>query len=121
MHDKLFALFEGDNSKYLKSSLTGEDDERGKKSAQYMTVHEPVTSDIWEKHLKGELRLGLKPEVGRVLMLIPIITKTIQKKNMLKLLKNINYLLYRLSRNLVAYIYLYSLMILLAQTKFLES
>ena len=63
MHDKLFALFEGDNSKYLKSSLTGEDDERGKKSAQYMTVHEPVTSDIWEKHLKGELRLGLKPEV----------------------------------------------------------
>jgi len=64
MHDKLFALFEGDNSKYLKSSLTGEDDERGKKSAQYTTVHESVTSDLWKLHLDGKIRLGLRPEIG---------------------------------------------------------
>lgn len=62
MEDKLFKLFEGDNSRYLKSSLTGEDDERGKKSAEYITVHEPVTSDLWRQHLDGKIRLGLKPE-----------------------------------------------------------
>ena len=37
MEEKLFTLFEGDNTRYLKSSLTGEDDERGKKSAEYIT------------------------------------------------------------------------------------
>tara|TARA_A100001391_G_scaffold6115_1_gene3887 strand:- start:1943 stop:3517 length:1575 start_codon:yes stop_codon:yes gene_type:complete len=63
MHKELFALFSGDTSQYIKSSLTGEDDERGKKSAKYITMHEPVTSDLWEQHLQGTLRLGLRPEV----------------------------------------------------------
>lgn len=63
MHKQLFDLFKGDTSRYLKSSLTGEDDERGKKSASYTTVHEPVTSDIWKLHLEGKLRLGLRPEM----------------------------------------------------------
>ena len=63
MHEELFALFSGDTSQYIKSSLTGEDDERGKKSAKYITMHEPVTSDLWEQHLQGTLRLGLRPEV----------------------------------------------------------
>jgi hypothetical protein len=62
MQDKLLKLFAGDETRYLKSSLTGEDDERGKKAAQYTTIHEPVTSDIWQQHLEGKLRLGLKPE-----------------------------------------------------------
>ena len=64
MHQKLFDLFKGDTSRYLKSSLTGEDDERGKRSASYTTVHEPVTSDIWKLHLEGKLRLGLRPEIN---------------------------------------------------------
>lgn len=63
IHSKLFELFAGDTSRYLKSSLTGEDDERGKKGASYLTVHEPVTSDIWRLHLEGKLRLGLRPEI----------------------------------------------------------
>ena len=63
MHKELLSLFEGDNSRYLKSSLTGED-ERGKKQANYITIHEPVTKDIWKQHLDGVIRLGLKPEVG---------------------------------------------------------
>ena len=63
MEEKLFTLFEGDNTRYLKSSLTGEDDERGKKSAEYITIHEPVTSAIWKQHLEGKLRVGLKPEI----------------------------------------------------------
>lgn len=63
MHKELLSLFRGDDSRYLKSSLTGEDDERGKKQANYITVHEPVTEDIWKQHLEGTLRLGLKPEV----------------------------------------------------------
>ena len=63
MENDLFKLFEGDNTKYLKSSLTGEDDERGKKSADYLTVHESVTTDLWRQHLNGKLRLGLRPEI----------------------------------------------------------
>ena len=57
-------MFQGDNSQYLKSSLTGEDDERGKRQANYVTVHEPVTDNIWKQHLEGKLRLGLKPEMN---------------------------------------------------------
>ena len=58
MHKELLSLFQGDNSQYLKSSLTGEDDERGKRQANYVTVHEPVTDKIWKQHLEGKLRLG---------------------------------------------------------------
>jgi len=63
MHKELLSLFQGDDSRYLKSSLTGEDDERGKRQANYVTVHESVTEDIWKQHLEGKIRLGLKPEV----------------------------------------------------------
>jgi hypothetical protein len=63
MHKELFALFACDSTQYLKSSLTGEDDERGKKQAKYVTVHEPVTSAIWQQHLKGQLRIGLRPDI----------------------------------------------------------
>ena len=64
MHKELLSLFQSDNLQYLKSSLTGEDDERGKRQANYVTVHEFVTSDIWKQHLEGKVRLGLKPELG---------------------------------------------------------
>jgi|TARA_E500000318_G_scaffold109540_2_gene122741 hypothetical protein len=64
MEHQLLELFTSDNSRYLKSSLTGEDDERGKKQAHYATVHEPVTASVWKKHLSGEIRLGLKPEIN---------------------------------------------------------
>ena len=63
MHKQLLSLFECDNTRYITSSLTGEDDERGKKTAKYQTVHSPVTKEVWVKHLKGQLRLGLKPEI----------------------------------------------------------
>tara|TARA_R110002020_G_scaffold448093_1_gene660769 strand:- start:2148 stop:3722 length:1575 start_codon:yes stop_codon:yes gene_type:complete len=63
MHKQLLELFEGDSSRYLKSSLTGEDDERGKRNANYVTVHESVNADIWKQHLEGSLRLGLRPEI----------------------------------------------------------
>ena len=63
MKEQLLELFTSDNSRYLKSSLTGEDDERGKKQAHYATIHEPVTADVWSQHLDGKIRLGLKPEI----------------------------------------------------------
>ena len=63
MHKELLSLFQGDDSRYLKSSLTGEDDERGKRQANYVTVHEPVTEEVWKHHLEGKIRLGLKPEM----------------------------------------------------------
>jgi hypothetical protein len=63
MQKELLSLFQGDNSRYLKSSLTGEDDERGKRQASYVTVHEPVTEEVWKQHLEGKIRLGLRPEI----------------------------------------------------------
>ena len=62
MNRKFLTLFAGDDTCYLKSSLTGEDDERGKKSAQYQTIHEPVTESLWKHHLDGSIRIGIKPE-----------------------------------------------------------
>ncbi len=64
MHKELFKLFQGDNTCYLKSSLTGEDDERGKKGAQYQTVHESLTPTHWKHHLAGKTRIGIRPEIG---------------------------------------------------------
>lgn len=63
MHKKLFTLFAGDNTRYLKSLLTGKDDERGKKGTDYQTVHEPLTPELWQEHLDGKIRVGLKPEL----------------------------------------------------------
>tara|TARA_R110000787_G_scaffold133719_1_gene246147 strand:+ start:4335 stop:5915 length:1581 start_codon:yes stop_codon:yes gene_type:complete len=63
MHKKLLKLFAGDNTRYLKSLLTGKDDERGKKGTDYQTIHEPLTSELWQEHLEGKIRIGLKPEL----------------------------------------------------------
>jgi hypothetical protein len=63
MQKQLLSLFQCDNTRYLTSSLTGEDDDRGKKGAKYQTIHHPVTAEVWKKHLDGELRLGLRPEI----------------------------------------------------------
>ena len=59
---ELFDLFEGEYSSYITASLTGEADERGKKKADYTTIHEPVTTGLWQLHLSGKKRLGFKPE-----------------------------------------------------------
>lgn len=59
---KLIDLFEGDYSSYITASLNGEADERGKKKANYKTVHEPVTTELWDAHLQGKQRIGFKPE-----------------------------------------------------------
>tara|TARA_R110000764_G_scaffold145900_2_gene233681 strand:+ start:542 stop:2125 length:1584 start_codon:yes stop_codon:yes gene_type:complete len=64
MHKELFKLFQGDDTCYLKSSLTGEDDERGKKKAQYQTIHEELTPKHWKAHLDGKSRIGIRPEIG---------------------------------------------------------
>ena len=64
MHKELFQLFQGDDSCYLKSSLTGEDDDRGKKGADYVTVKETLTAKHWKEHLDGKMRIGIRPEIG---------------------------------------------------------
>tara|TARA_R100001440_G_scaffold3438_1_gene8470 strand:- start:277 stop:1815 length:1539 start_codon:yes stop_codon:yes gene_type:complete len=58
----LLKLFQGDPNQYLTTVLTGTVDERGKHEAKCTTVHEPVTEDIWDKHIKGEIRIGIRPE-----------------------------------------------------------
>ena len=63
MHKELYKLFTGYTKSYVKLSLTGESDTNGKKQAKYLTVHEPVSPAIWEDHLNGKYRIGLRPEM----------------------------------------------------------
>ena len=62
MQDKLLELFEGDSGQFIKVTLTGGQDERGKREANYLTLHEPVTEDLWKDHLEGKYVIGLRPE-----------------------------------------------------------
>ena len=64
MQKELLQLFEGDSSQFITVSLTGETDERGKRKADYLTKHEPVTEELWADHLKGKTLIGLRPENG---------------------------------------------------------
>ena len=66
MEQKLLKIFEGNSELFITTSLTGEVDERGKKQVKVLTVHEPVTLELWKKHLNGETRIGIKPENGDV-------------------------------------------------------
>lgn len=43
--------------------LTSEVSERGKKTGKAKTVRAPVTSELWQLHLKGEQRLGIVPVI----------------------------------------------------------
>lgn len=61
---KLLDLFEGDSTQHIEVTLTGDLDERGKRKAEYKTVHKAVTADIWKKHLDGEIIIGIKPEIN---------------------------------------------------------
>ena len=62
MQDHLLELFEGASSQFIKVTLTGGQDERGKRKADYLTLHEPVTSSLWKDHLEGKFVIGLRPE-----------------------------------------------------------
>ena len=55
MEQKLLKIFEGNSELFITTSLTGEVDERGKKQVKVITVHEPVTLELWKQHLKGEI------------------------------------------------------------------
>mgnify|MGYP003145425265 CR=1 FL=1 len=62
MHKRLLNLFNGDLDQFITTSLTGEVDERGKKQAEYVTLQQKVTAKVWERHLEGKTRIGLRPE-----------------------------------------------------------
>lgn len=62
MYKELFKIFEGNPNLFITTSLTGEVDERGKREAKTITVHEPVTESLWKDHLDGKQRIGIKPE-----------------------------------------------------------
>ena len=59
---KLLDLFAGDLTKYIKVTLLGDLNERSKKSAKYVTIDEPVTTDLWQNHLDGKQIIGIRPE-----------------------------------------------------------
>jgi len=62
MLKRLSDLFEGDPDKFITTSLTGEVDERGKREAKYLTIHAPTTDKIWQNHIDGKTRIGIRPE-----------------------------------------------------------
>ena len=62
MEEQLLKIFEGNSELFITTSLTGEVDERGKTVGPTITVHEPVTLEIWKQHLEGKKRIGIKPE-----------------------------------------------------------
>ena len=53
MEEQLLKIFEGNSELFITTSLTGEVDERGKTVGQTLTVHEPVTLQIWKEHLEN--------------------------------------------------------------------
>ena len=62
MLKRLAELFQGDPDKFITTSLTGEVEDRGKREAKYLTIHEPLTKTKWQQHLDGKTRIGLRPE-----------------------------------------------------------
>ena len=60
---QLLELFEGDSSQHLLVTLTGDQKDSGKRNAEYKTVYSAVTAELWQKHLNGEIIIGVKPEL----------------------------------------------------------
>jgi len=62
-HLKRFAeLFSGDDQHHGISVYTNEiDEKKGKRKAKSWTAHEPVTLELYEKHLDGNNGLGIAP------------------------------------------------------------
>ena len=61
---QLLELFEGDSSQHLLVTLTGDQKDSGKRNAEYKTVYSAVTAELWQKHLNGEIIIGVKPELN---------------------------------------------------------
>ena len=57
----LLQLFDGDLSKHLVTSLTGEVSEANKKEANTITLYEKVNDKLWQLHLDGKKRIGVFP------------------------------------------------------------
>jgi hypothetical protein len=62
MYKQLAELFAGNNISYIQATLTGSKDDRGKRKADYLTIHKPLTDAIWNDHIEGKIVIGLKPE-----------------------------------------------------------
>jgi len=62
MYKQLAELFAGSNTQYILATYTGSKDDRGKRKADYVTIHKPLTDEIWKDHIEGKIVIGLKPE-----------------------------------------------------------
>jgi len=51
MERELLKIFEGNSELFITTSLTGEEDERGKKVSDTLTKHKPVTLELWTDHI----------------------------------------------------------------------
>ena len=61
MHEQLLELFDGlpdAHGEYLPTDRTSA---KGKREGKHKVVKEPVTAEVWEKHLAGEVGLGMFP------------------------------------------------------------
>ena len=53
MYKQLAELFAGSNTQYILATYTGSKDDRGKRKADYVTIHKPLTDEIWKDHIEG--------------------------------------------------------------------
>ena len=59
--NKFFNIFEGLDRAHGSYNLSGKITEKGKKQGNALTVNEPATVELWEKHLNGQYGLGVFP------------------------------------------------------------
>ena len=62
MYQQLFELFAGNDTSYIQVTLNGDKDERGKRKANYLTIHKSLTPELCKEHIEGKRIIGLKPE-----------------------------------------------------------
>lgn len=58
---RFLELFRGLDRAHGSTRVLGRDGSKNKVEAQSMTVHEPVTVELWRRHLTGEYGLGVIP------------------------------------------------------------
>ena len=59
--NKFFNIFEGLDRAHGSYNLSGKITEKGKKQGNALTVNEPATVELWQKHLNGQYGLGVFP------------------------------------------------------------
>lgn len=58
---RFFSLFRGLDRAHGSTSVIGREAKKNKVEANSVTIHEPVTEELWQRHLDGDYGLGIIP------------------------------------------------------------